>query len=309
MLSSPMSNGRPITIWARRNDIVCEVECKSISSDAGRKIHRKDFYRFMVTVTPQIEKRANTANTDDVIVITVSNRFPAGTAEHRELHAAVTGILTRGLEGPINGSYFSVHHDAYSAQFGSMKVSNDREFYARCRVAYGDDCHVFGGTGSGGTCLLVMRSEREDDHSRPLLKAMGQAVTQLSGASAGFICVQFDDIAASDLTTAHFRRRMGLLSQYVLRKPGAAHVAATYFTGYSIATSITPNDVGNAAVCFWNPKSPHFNSPGMPFRGHISDTTFSEMCALSNRGRLPTTGYGAIPSSNSWHRRHRHPSY
>src|SRR3546814_15179054 len=29
-----------------------EVECKSLSADAGRQIHRKDFYRFIAAMTP-----------------------------------------------------------------------------------------------------------------------------------------------------------------------------------------------------------------------------------------------------------------
>jgi hypothetical protein len=290
---------------ASRDGVTCEIECKTLSADAGRKIHRKDFYRFMALITPQIEARANTADSDDVWVITVADRFPSGDAEHKELRSVLTAALSGNPLTVQSDSYFSLRHDSYKTIFGNRTPSSDRDFYAQCRTAYGDDCHVFGGQGTGGTCLIVMRSLREDDHSRPLLDSMRKAVTQFSGTRASFICCQFDDIEATDLATSHLRRRMEILSRYVLRKPNAAHVAATYFSGYSIATSPTPGSLASAAVCLWNPDGPYYHTAGLPFRGHIPDLEFVEVTARSRQGKFPTEGRGMIPSSNAWRRRRR----
>jgi len=41
-----------------RKAFVGEVECKSLSADAGRQIHRKDFYRFMEAITPALAGHA-----------------------------------------------------------------------------------------------------------------------------------------------------------------------------------------------------------------------------------------------------------
>ena len=56
---------------------VGEVECKSLSVDAGRKIHRKDFYRFIDAVGPTLGERAATG-AREVLVITLQGRLPPG---------------------------------------------------------------------------------------------------------------------------------------------------------------------------------------------------------------------------------------
>lgn len=290
---------------ASRNGVTCEIECKTLSVDAGRKIHRKDFYRFMALITPQLEVRANTVGTDDVWVVTVTDRFPSGDAEHKELRAVLTAALSGSHPSLQSDSYFSLSHDSYSGIFGDRTPSSERDFYAQCRKAYGDNCHVFGGRGTGGACLIVMRSLREDDHSKALLDSMRKAVTQFTGTRASFICCQFDDIEATDLAASHLRRRMEILSRYVLRKPNAAHVAATYFSGYSIATSPTPGSLASAAVCLWNPDGPHYHTAGLPFRGHITDLEFAGLTARSRQGKFLAEGRGMIPSSNAWRRHHR----
>lgn len=290
---------------ASRDGVTCEIECKTLSADAGRKIHRKDFSRFMALITPQLEARANMAGTDDVWVVTFGDRLPSGDAEHRELRSVLTAALSGDPLIVPNDSYFSLRHESYSSIFGAKAPSDDRDFYAQCRKAYGDNCHVFGGQGTAGNCLIVMRSLREDDHSRPLVDSMRKAVTQFSGARPSFICCQFDDIEATDLAADHLRRRLAILSQYVLRKPDAAHVAATYFSGYSIATSPTPESLASAAVCFWNPDGSHYRTEGLPFRGHVPDLEFAWLTARSRHGKFPAEGRGNIPSSNAWRRRRR----
>src|SRR5205823_1353633 len=125
------------------------------------------------------------------------------------------------------------------------------QFYNDCRAAYGDCCHVSGALTQNARCLIVMRSKRKDDHSKPILDALKKAATQFSATRPAFIAVQFDDIEPTDLLSDQLRRRTGLISYYLFHECAAEHVVATYFAPYR-GLSATYDAVGVPAMAIPN---------------------------------------------------------
>ena len=76
-----------------RGAFVGEVECKSLSADAGRHIYRKDFYRFMELIAPALATHMDLQR-QEVLVITLEGVAvaeqlrPSGTPPSDRFHTA-----------------------------------------------------------------------------------------------------------------------------------------------------------------------------------------------------------------------------
>jgi len=253
-----------------------EVECKTLSTDAGRKIHRHDFYRFIDAVSAALAARLE-APVHEIILITLDGRMPGDDRGQNELRSATRQLLLHPGVTTLRGSFFSILRDGADGRIGGVGMpATQEELYAKCRRAYGDNCHVSGGFVDNRCCLIVVRSQQEDDHSAPQLEALRKAASQFSGTRPAFIAVQYDDVTVADLVLPHLRRRAGLLSYHLFLKTGASHVVATYFSAYG-GLVVAPNGIGVPAFGVPNPQSrfPVRPSDYSPFMERIPDEEFA----------------------------------
>lgn len=260
-----------------KGDVHGEVECKSLSCDAGRKIHREDFYRFIDAIGDLIQTRALSGSME-VLLITLKDRLPADEQRQRDLREAAKLLMSDSTLMVIEQDFFKITREDFDSVMGNGSVSNESEFYGVCRTLYGPNCHVSGVMAPDGICLVVMRSQRADDTSKPLLEAMKKATTQFSGTRPAFIAVQFDDVLPSDLLLAHLRRRVGIISYYLFLEKDASHVMATCFSAYK---GLVTSDVGIGKPGFAvpNPK-PAFqvvSADYSPFLSFILDADFARV--------------------------------
>jgi hypothetical protein len=267
-----------------KGDVQGEVECKSLSCDAGRKIHRKDFYRFMDAIGDTVQTHALSGK-NEVIVITLKDRLPADNKRQSTLREAVRLFILDPTCTEMEQDFFKIRRHDFNTMMGNISGSDEREFYGACQTLFGPNCHLSGLKSEDGVCLLVMLSQNEDDTSKPLLEAMKKAATQFSGTRPAFIAVQFDDILPSDLLLVHLRRRVGLLSYYLFLQEGASHVISIRFTAYK---SLVANDagIGEPGFAVPNPK-PCFqiiSADYSPLIGSIPDVEFARLL-----GKLPPT--------------------
>jgi hypothetical protein len=154
-----------------RDQFVGEIECKSLSADAGRQIHRKDCYRFMQALFPAIERRASSQD-QEILLVRLSSRLSQSKANQAELRRATAFMLEPSAPETLDRKHFQIERKPYQESLGKIEVADQRELYAACTKAFGQDCHVAGGLTATGGCVIVMKSEREDDTSKPWLEAM-----------------------------------------------------------------------------------------------------------------------------------------
>lgn len=254
-----------------------EVECKSLSCDAGRKIHRKDFYRFVEALGELIVTRVS-LGVKEILLVTLNDRLPAEEGRQNALREAANRLLSEDALMQIEGDFFLITRERYDSRLEQASFSGEREFYKICRELYGDNCHVAGPMTPDGVCLVIVRSQREDDHSAPMLEAMKKATKQFSGNRPAFIAMQFDDIEPADLLLRHMRRRVGILSYYLFQRGDASHVAATYFSAYR-GLVVSETGIGEPAFAIPNPQPAYPVAPEdySPFLGHIPDEEFARI--------------------------------
>ena len=258
-----------------RNGFVGEVECKSLSADAGRRIHRKDFFRFIQSLSPQLRVHADLER-QEVLVITLEERLSSSVSEQAELRCATAVMLEANARSSMRGAGFRIERRVYNECLGAAPVDDERAFYRFCEDVFGRNCHIAGGLTENGGCLVVMRCEREDDTSKPWLDAMRKAASQLSGKRPSFIALQFQDITASDLMLPHLRRRAGILSYALFGHYGADHVNATYVCGFAAVVD-REGQLGTPAFAIpnLNPRFPIDPGQATPFLVHIADADFA----------------------------------
>ncbi len=259
-----------------RNGVSAEVECKSISADAGRRIHRKDFYRLIEMLKPALEAHAERTEAG-VIVATLRDRLPSNVVEQRDLRQSIRGMLDSAGPAFVETSAFRVEQHRLSECLANVPPDDMKAMQKAAEVRFGPACHVVGGMGqNGGGCFVVIRSQREDDTSKPLLEAMRKAADQLTRSRPSFIAVQFQDIEPADLVLEHLRRRMGILSLALFGHYGARHVNATYFCGFS-GVVFRDGVMGMPGFCVLNPEPKYDLKPtdASTFLGHTSDADFA----------------------------------
>lgn len=253
-------------------DIVGEVECKSLSADAGRKIHRKDFYRLIDSLGPDLAKFAKNSS-PAVLILTLDDRLsPDATSQHA-IRTAASRVLAGANVTRFSGSDFQIELEPYERHLGRVNFTDPKELYSACSQTFGANCHVSGIMRESGGCLVVVRSHREDDHSKPQMEALKKAASQLSGEHPGFVALQFEDIEPPDLTLPHVRRRAAILANAVFHSKESSHLAAVYHTAYG---GLHPAEglLAKPAFVFWNPRWTG-TADGLPFRDGMRNSEFA----------------------------------
>ena len=251
------------------------IECKALSADAGRKIHRKHFYRFMDAISQEVLDRMSASCVDELIMITLKDRLPSNLQYNTALVQATRNLLRSSGISHAGGDDFNIVRKPYSTVFDALRPLSEREFYAEAHKQFGPNCHIAGGRTEGGGCLILMRSERQDDHSKPQLEAMKEATEQLPADRPGFIALQFNEISSADLALPHLRERCALLSDYLFHEALANHVAAVYICAFG-ALSVAADATAYPAIVIWNPQC-KFDCHGLPFRVGVRDAVFAEL--------------------------------
>lgn len=262
-------------LFFRRGPVESEIECKSQSVDAGRKIHRRDFYRFVKLLSPTLCSR-QAESESELLLITVADRFPRGITPQEQLVADSRRILSQG-GGQIATTWYTIDvHPLASLGLGAGSTVN--ELYFACRAAFGVQCHVAGPVTDSGASLVVVRSQQEDDTSKVLLESFKKAQSQLTGRRPGYIAVQFDDIEPSDLILPHLRRRVALLANYLFHSRDCHRLAAIYCCPFR-SLHLSERGLGSPAIVCWNPR---LNVPvdDLPFRRAIGTADFAQVLGV-----------------------------
>ena len=258
-----------------RREFTGEVECKSVSADAGRQIHRKDFYRFMEALLPTLDAQ-RARQRPEVLVITLDARLSPSTGDQEVLLAAARSILGEHAQASFVGEGFALQRHDFSDVLSDVSVLDTKALHKDCAKAFGPNLHIAGGLVDNGGCLVVMRSKRNDDTSKPVLEGMRKAASQFSGERPAFIAIQDHGIEPADLMLPHLRRRTGILAYALFGHYGASHVNAVYMTGFG-AVVAHKGTVGTPAFAVPNPKPAFFVGPAdaPPFLDSLPDEVYA----------------------------------
>lgn len=138
-----------------RDNFVGEVECKSLSADAGRQIHRKDFYHFMETLSSALEsQRARLQR--EVLLITLDGRLSSNILDQASLRAAARTMIEDRTQVTFSGDGFELKRQALDALHMGALVADTKAFHSACRATFGPTAHIAGELTEDSGCLVVL---------------------------------------------------------------------------------------------------------------------------------------------------------
>lgn len=257
-----------------------EVECKSISDDKGRRIHRLDALNFWGEVWKDISAVVQHLQTGMAVVLTVPYRLPADQEQRAALARAVVSQVVAGTSAGLSGGV-DLRVQNFEPEMVKAAIPVDRQAVRRAiDVATGTinrEAALYG-TPSGGLLAFVMQSAVEDDVLDQVFATLNDSASrQFTGQRGALFWVALQGLDAEQLTSVHEQdsdpgqRPTGLLlgvSEFLASAPD--HVVGVVFGSRSglHPTVDGSMDMGGVTNFFVKEKSPYWHdSFREPLRG------------------------------------------
>lgn len=173
-----------------------EVECKLITKNKGRKVHRKDAISVLHLLISQIGPLLSGWSNGLAIVITLSERLTGASTQHEHLVDSVrqavlgSGIATKDLFVRLvdfDKSKFDPRSPEFRQHIDALTGTKNRE------------ASVFS-TPAGGVAIFILQSALADSLKHELRATLQDAACrQLTATRPGLLVAGFDDLAAQQL--------------------------------------------------------------------------------------------------------------
>jgi hypothetical protein len=257
-----------------------EVECKSISDNKGRRIHRLDALNFWGEVWRGISMVAQHLHTGMAVVLTVPYRLPADPEQRAALAREVVSQIVTGTSARMSdGSDLRVQN--FDPDRVKTATKDDRQA-ARSAIdmATGTTNReaALYGTPGGGLLAFVMQSAIEDDVLDQAFATLGDSASrQFTRQRGALFWVAFQGLNAEQLMSVHEQdsdtgqRPTGLrlgVSNFLTNAPD--HIVGVVFGSRSGVhpTQDGRTDLGGMTNFFLKEKSPYWHeSFRAPLRG------------------------------------------
>ncbi len=257
-----------------------EVECKAISDNKGRRVHRLDALNFWGDVWKDISAVAQHLRSGMAVVLTVPYRLPADPEQRTALAREVVLQVVAGTSARLSdGADLRVQNfdpdkvkDAIAADRQAMRHAIDVATGTTNREA------ALYGTPGGGMLSFVMQSAVEDDVLDQVFDTLNDSASrQFTGQGAALFWVALQGLDAEQLMSVHeqdsdpAQRPTGLrrgVSNFLTNAPD--HIVGVVFGSRSVLhpTEDGNTDMGGVTNFFLKEESPYWHvSFREPLRG------------------------------------------
>jgi hypothetical protein len=260
-----------------------EVECKSISENKGRRIHRLDALNFWGEVWKDLSTVARHLHTGMAVVLTVPYRLPTDPGQRTALASEVVSQLVAGTSASLNGGV-ALRIQNFDPEKVQAALAGDRQAMRNAiDVATGTTNReaALYGTPAGGMLAFVMQSAVEDDVLDQVFATLNDSASrQFTGQRGALFWVALQGLDAEQLMSVHEQdsdpgqRPTGLrlgVSDFLTNAPD--HILGVVFGSRSglYPTVDGSTDMGGVTNFFVKEQSPYwhgsFREPLGPSRG------------------------------------------
>ena len=170
----------------------------SISSDKGRKIHRRDALEFYNIFEKGLVKTARNLNTGIIIVVTVPDRLPADYSSRKLLCSKILNQVTL-RESSVFDDQIEIRIEEFD--FSSIGIKSvggtltvDRELLDRITSTTNKEVMVLGNQCGGGV-VTVLQSREDDSFLKSIFSTLEVSATkQVSKTRPVLFFVSFHDL-------------------------------------------------------------------------------------------------------------------
>jgi len=230
------------------------VECKRITVDIARKIHRKDFYGFADKLIPEIKKR-NYGGRLDIIL---EERLKSGTFD--KLCMEVLKVIDSGI----------LHGDREIAPFGSLAL--DMSYASRVSIDLNESMEklcerkadeaqgaIFVSSDAGkpvDPIELTVMSKQADEVLYAIKNIISEAAEkQLDVSKPGLIACFLEGIHGFELHKLRSKSGLQAMAKYILDKDEFSHIAGISYSSESmVKKGSNYEEIFNPGLFFRNHK-------------------------------------------------------
>ena len=262
-----------------------EVECKSISENKGRRIHRRAALEFWGELWRDVGGIAQSLRSGLAVVLTVPYRLPADTGERSSLAREVVARILAGSSATLGGGAEVRIAPFDPATIEAAKDKGHEELRKAIDAATGTRNReaVVYGTSTGGMLVFVMQSAVEDDVLDQVFATLDDsAARQFTRKRGALFWVALQGLDADQLLSLHEqdsapdKQPTGLklgVSNFLNRAPG--HIVGVVFSSRSglLPAIHGSTDSGGVTNFFLKEESPLWHSS---FRGPLRAAWMTE---------------------------------
>lgn len=251
-----------------------EIECKSVSDDKGRKIHKREALEFCALVAPKLNVLGKELKVGVAAVLTLDGRMPGNFMERRKLaESVVRHVLSGASNCQLGGASLRTHEFDPSllgevGEDGHPVISRDR---VDAITGTTNRQALIVGRKSGGAIVLVLQSTQDDSLLTYTFDTLSKSASrQLSGQRGGMFVVGLDgleaeslmDVAQQDLAGDQPPTALRLRVSDFLASQGRDHVVGVGFISKEASRPASGGvtDSGGSAYVFPKRESPFWHS-------------------------------------------------
>ena len=201
-----LEGGQGCDLLAAKDGITLEVECTHMSGDAGRKIHRKELYRFADRFSPWVREHLGNLTTGLYARLTIPGRLESADAYQKPLCALVArALLGGGADLERDGARVRVEAFDVERVAGPWTARDDlgRAAMEARLLSHFDlvnkNALVYVRPGQSVVVLLI-ESEREDEVARAMhVELSKKTKNQFTGQRPAILCCHLADLTSAEL--------------------------------------------------------------------------------------------------------------
>ncbi len=222
-----------------------EVECKMLSGDIGRQIHKRPYAKLCQRLTPVLERVFEAASTGLLVRITLPGRLTQAPQQHEAIvQAAATGLVGGGIvtdactvrlyEFEIASSPFAAGLDA------RQRMQDVQSFVAKLAGSSGNSNLMMMVSPGERAVVLLLDSCQPDEVLKGIRRQLRDAcVDQMTGTRPGCVVVAFHDmadeqilsLARSDSSARSVATGLQIMTSDLLQSVSRAHVHSVAYKG------------------------------------------------------------------------------
>lgn len=247
-----------------------EIECKSISEDKGRKIHKREALDFFALVAPELNDLGKGLRSGVVAVLTLDGRMPGNFAARRDLaQSVVRKVLAGASNCQLDSANLRIHEfdpDLLGdvGKDGLPVITRDR---IDSITSTTNQQALIVGRKSSGAIVLVLQSAQDDSLLTYAFDTLSRSASkQLSKERAGMFLVGLEGLEAESLLELAKQDSTGNLPPTALRmrvseflaSQGRDHIVGVSFIskGASLPATGGMTYSGGSAYVFPKRESP-----------------------------------------------------
>lgn len=270
-----IESGSGVDFIARRDGAELEVECKMVSADLGRQIHRKKALALHHHLAPTIARVYESAKTGILIRITIPDRLTSQKSQLEEIREAVSIGVVNGAsvtrtaacevevrDFPIAGSPFEV---AGPADISRAALQD----FLLSKLGRTNREQMFMFSPKKKAVATVVESAKADQVLKGLDRQLREASRQFTKTRPGHIAVQLHDLAGEEMEelakdiASSFGKATGLqrMTSTVLGSCNRTHIhSISYRSHGSFAKHLQLGDYMQKGIVSYirNPSNPHY---------------------------------------------------